>query len=493
MQCFALAVALLIGYSGAARLRLASKVKDTPHSRRSKTECWQKRPVFISKDVHVSKGNRTPGAGMSPESIVPFQTVLKDGYFSVDCVKDHMYYFGDKFGDNKYDYNQGKISNTSIVLYSSIVPKADRKPMSPAVCFEFCRTVPDMMFFGIANGQNCYCTPFFKAMEADNKPCDEMCPGSNTEVCGSKVKSTVFEMHLCQDAGEELRQSLNDVMEKLDVTVQLVNGNKMLIGPEEEVQSYATRLQKALGEAADPGASDLVQSFKVGIQELYSHWLEISPVMEKLTGMKADVDAATAASNAAPGSLPYDKVKELERTRDNLQKIAESDAAQGMENFPEKMAEVYPETLTISKYQGPYKTVQKLASMQYYPTMYFVNKTFMIEPSTCTGTIDGKPKVATQDGCASACDRAPNTCIGFQWMPIYNAGFAPEGLCFLFSKLKTIQHYTGCEQKKDEFGLKFMCMAKYSKFDGVSLVPDRKSDIALKEVSKADRCIKQPK
>jgi len=82
----------------------------------------------------------------------------------VDCVKDYMYYRGDKFGDNKHDYKLANTSAVSIVHYEAFVAKEDRVEMTQKVCFEFCRTVPNMGFFGIVNGRGCYCTPYFQAM-----------------------------------------------------------------------------------------------------------------------------------------------------------------------------------------------------------------------------------------------------------------------------------------------------------------------------------------
>jgi hypothetical protein len=494
MQRLVLVGAFLIGNCGAARLRVANNEQDVPHPM---VDCFQKRPVFISRDTQVSKGNLTakivPGAGMTLKDIVPFQTVLKDGYFSVGCLKDHMYYFGDKFGDNKFDYNQGEISNTSIVLYSKIVPKGDRKPMSPAVCFSFCRTVPDMMFFGIVNGENCYCTPFFHAMADDNDQCDEACPGSRSEICGSKVKSTMFEMHMCQDFGDEMKENMEEVKEKFGVTVAMVTDNLGLLEPKGEIQTVAKNLQTALGSAADPGASDLMQTFKATVAELYSTYLKNKGVLEDMAALEKEVNAAVAAAKPGPdGRLPYDEVKKMEKARDELRKLSDSHAAKTMENFPTMMSDVYPEDLVISaKYKGPYNATKGLSDTQYYPAMFFVDKTHMMEPATCTGDLDGRPKVATRDGCATACERALQTCVGFSWMPIYNLGFAPEGFCFLFSKLKTVQYYTGCTDQH-EFGKKFNCMAKYSRFDGTSIEPKPKCDTCLKDAKKADRCISMP-
>ena len=41
-----------------------------------------------------------------------------------------------------------------IYTHSEVVPKEDQEPMSHQVCFNFCRTVKDMGFFGIRKGAN---------------------------------------------------------------------------------------------------------------------------------------------------------------------------------------------------------------------------------------------------------------------------------------------------------------------------------------------------
>merc|ERR1719379_3166515 len=143
-----------------------------------------------------------PGAGI--DKFTPFETVLKDGFLQTDCIKDYMYYRGDKFGDNKYDYKLGPVSNVSIVHYDAFVAKEDRETMTQKVCFEFCRTVPDMLFFGITNGRDCYCEPYYKPMESDSSECDAVCEGDTTLMCGGKKKSSIFGMHFCDSTGEDL-------------------------------------------------------------------------------------------------------------------------------------------------------------------------------------------------------------------------------------------------------------------------------------------------
>jgi hypothetical protein len=115
-----------------------------------KQDCWKKRPVVMTQlAVQVyKKANATiPGAGMEPEAIEPFVSVLKDGFSEVTCIKDYMVEHGDAFGPNKHSYKLADFSNVSIVHYNALVAKEDRQPMTQEVCFDFCRTVPDMLFF----------------------------------------------------------------------------------------------------------------------------------------------------------------------------------------------------------------------------------------------------------------------------------------------------------------------------------------------------------
>jgi len=98
---------------------------------------------------------RNPGAGL--QEAAPFERVYKDGNMMVTCIKDNMFYHGDKFGDHKHAYEIGSSKNVSIVHYAAVVPKEDQTEMTPTVCYDFCRTIPEMLYFGIQNGRECYC------------------------------------------------------------------------------------------------------------------------------------------------------------------------------------------------------------------------------------------------------------------------------------------------------------------------------------------------
>jgi len=224
-------------------------------------ECFRKK---ARTKAHKTQLAQVPGAGLG--EIDPFTTVLKDGYLPVECVKDYMYTHGDKFGDNKHEYTLGGVSNVSIVHYAAHVPKEDRKPMTPEVCFDFCRTVPDMLYFGIKNGRSCYCEPYYKAMESDSSQCDDVCEGDRTlMMCGGQVKSSIFEMHSCDDGPLMLGTSVvraHAVKTEIDLVVE--DAKKAAKGKNELAQT----LQDSLGQAGDPVASDLMQVAKVSAGRL---------------------------------------------------------------------------------------------------------------------------------------------------------------------------------------------------------------------------------
>jgi len=156
-------------------------------------DCGRSNPLHIQPNAAGFLQN--PGAGIDP--FKPFHVVLKSGYRKAACVKDYMYVHGDKFGKGKHDYKLGSSAGVSIVHYNDWVPKEDRQKMTPKVCFQFCRSVPDMGFFGILNGRNCYCEPYYKAMAGDSSMCDAVCDGDPTNTCGGESKSVVYSMHAC--------------------------------------------------------------------------------------------------------------------------------------------------------------------------------------------------------------------------------------------------------------------------------------------------------
>mmetsp|Transcript_112193 Transcript_112193/g.222964 ORF Transcript_112193/g.222964 Transcript_112193/m.222964 type:complete len:499 (-) Transcript_112193:144-1640(-) len=425
-------------------------------------ECGQSRPVSTSL-MQNNESSQIPGAGLG--KIVPFKTVLKESYYLVGCVKDYMLEHGDKFGKNKDRYKEGSLTNVSIVRYVEIVPKEDQEPMSHGVCFSFCRTVPGMTFFGIQNGQNCYCMPYFNSMEGDDSACDQPCEGDTKTVCGNVVKSTVFQMHACGTAKKKLVESFDKMK---TVSSDIEDLTKMVDGLAETMQDTAVALQTSFGKLGDTVATQLLQDAK-----LYAGTL----AKASLAGLKISTKMGDLEGR-------YKDVKKL-----NLKKFREATKAETVMTSMQKATTEGSDEATrlgeLAAKAGPdFETSG--GAKRYRPVMQFVDEKFADVPSTCGGKAAGNALVAKADDCAEVCDSMLNDCDGFSHFMLKK-----DGLCFLFAKVETVTYYTGCKKKGAKLvqlaanktsvtdaGLDANCMVKFSRFQGTP------------QATEAKRCIK---
>jgi len=341
-----------------------------------------------------------------------------------------------------------------------MVAKEDREPMTHSVCFGLCRSIPDMMFFGIKNGNKCYCAPYYKPMAGDDSVCDMPCEGDSTTMCGSKTKSSMFSMHMCSNTKEELGESkkkMEETAKKLSKVTDKVSATG------KTMQKAAETLQKSFGKVGDTEASDLMQAAKVRAGELEKAAKEASKVSDEIKALddkyakvsKSKLDEFDAATKAEAVTEDMDKAstKGLAKVED----LAPLVDASGPEGLP------------------------KEASKQYYPTMYFVDKKFAKVPSTCGGKAVGEPLVGSMDDCAAVCDSKVGGCAGFSYFPQDKSG-----LCFLFEKLTSVTYYSGCKKGKEDT----KCMVKFASYEGTTLKPDPsgKCKQCLKKASEAKRC-----
>merc|ERR1719428_870165 len=450
---------------------------------RNKKDCWKKRPVAMTQlAAKVYKFNETnPGAGIDPEGQKGYGMVTKDGFSEVACVKDYMYNHGDAAGPNKHEYEVGSKSGVSIVHYSMLVPKEDQQPMTSEVCFNFCRTVPDMLFFGLMAGRECYCAPFFKPMAGDSLKCDAVCEGNPTTMCGGMSKSSIFEMHFCDSTAGDLADAADKASTFLEESEGLA---KTALADSESLQSAAEAGQAAFGSAGDTVMSDLMQSAKVFAGEL-QHTAEdamktgeeLSAAVEKAEGMKG---------------ADFTNPEEMKTAEDLMKKIEET--LTKLEEESEKSMDLH-ELARGTEYtkDGELKEVEGEPLKQYMPVMYFVDREYESMPSTCGGETLKKPILAPDaDACAAACDAEGIACAGFSYVSL--AG-SEDKVCFMFSKMKSVTYYTECKsflqkplgfpqksnstaaEEPDESGESIpkdetMCYVKFASFTGMTLKPD---------------------
>merc|ERR1719301_166001 len=219
-------------------------------------------PGSGATQVLKDEGRSTTGSVAGEE---PYVTVLKDGYFEVGCYFDRMLTHGDKFGNDADKYKMDH-SGVSVALYDELILDENKEAMTPTVCFEFCRSLPDMVYFGIANGGQCYCAPYYYPKPGDESKCDSTCPGDNTVVCGNmKGKSSIFEMHLCDDVAEDLATAMGGAKDALDYYMETALFAKEL---GEKMAASGKALQTVGGLSGAPGAGDNGQKAQVASKTL---------------------------------------------------------------------------------------------------------------------------------------------------------------------------------------------------------------------------------
>jgi len=451
-----------------------------------KGECWEHHPVhprfakasLIQQTPFANKNPQmaAPSAGMHPDDIEPFQMVTKDGFLLTACVKDAMLEHGDKFGNGKHRYKFESTSNVSIVHYAEIIPKEDREKMTINRCFDFCRTVPNMVYFGLNAGRDCYCTPYYKPMAGDNSNCDEVCEGDPSQMCGGKSRSSVFEMHSCDDTRSELEDIITEVEDKIFLHLQDLADHVKEVA--DEGLWDATEMRTVWGAA---GGSDMSAYMQLAVE--YSGVLE-KPSLESqdlIDAMQEPYDAATNSLNVNLRDFDNLKVAEdaIKTLKEGVAKAADLTYA-----MREEMKKGHPATLVGSgNEEDAFNSTN--AATQYYPIMYYAEddyqKQFVIEgssmwhhPTTCTGKLLQIVFKASADDCAHSCDGMPGVCDGFQFMA-FN-----DGMCFLFESIKTVQQWVGCTlpgQGEHQAPFDASCYGKLSRLEGVGGIAPREDRI----------------
>lgn len=187
--------------------------------------------------MHMVMGcgrKKMPGAGMDPDE--GFITIYKDGYFHVRCMMDEMFKIAN-YHDELTRVHEYKVkTNVSIVKYADRVDVEKQVKMTPRICFDFCRTIPDMNQFGLVYGRECYCTPYYHQIPGDGV-CSSPCEGDNAVTCGNQDgMADVYEMHTCGDTVSDAQEDVDDMKKMLEHAHELAtNATLVLNGLDDSV------------------------------------------------------------------------------------------------------------------------------------------------------------------------------------------------------------------------------------------------------------------
>jgi len=351
------------------------------------------------------------------DNVAPHMNVFKDGFWDVGCKSDMMVQTGDRFGDNKVMYAEQASANTSIVWYGEVVERDNQKSMTPTVCFDFCRTVPDMQFFGLIHGRDCYCEHYYKTTIGDGV-CDLPCDGGEG-ICGGQSMSSLYQMHSCEGGLQQ------------DVTDLFSDGEAMFA----EVQGAATTTQDAgnamqasgdkLESYAEGSASSLAQEAKVAAGPVVHAADDLLDLTGEFEAKGAEFDAIDIE-----GELDFETRKQVENLMEDGKALMDA-GEQALAAGDEWLHKVSPEV-------GDSDT-----GATFVPVMRQVDTEFEAKQSVCGGETTGAPKVGLDyDGCAEACDseqpkQSSTYCWAFQYITFPDA----DPLCFLYSDITELTTY----------------------------------------------------
>jgi hypothetical protein len=384
----------------------------------------------------------------------PYVTVLKDGFFGQGCHHDTTFKSGDKFGDQSDEYKMGDV-DVSIVLYDEIVLDEDKMPMTPTVCFEFCRTIPDMVYFGIANGKTCYCTPYFHPGPGYYPPrdsrgahCDAPCPGDQTTMCGNMDgKSSVFEMHLCDDTQTDLTESMDGAKQALDYFMESV-----LLAKEigDKMATSGQALETAASLSGAPGAAEMGRKAKAASKGLVQAFMSDTERYQKLftaykLGEDTDGKDFLKPANAASAEAAVHNMKA------NMGSVISMAVA-----THEQVKLAYPVVDSVSFGDAP--DTGDAAAMKLQPLLdgaeqklpdfrvasYAFDTTYAPAQSSCTGKVIGLPMMGLgQAGCALACEATvyPDSCVAYSFYMVTGG----DDICFMLKEVDVVETFVGPE------------------------------------------------
>lgn len=370
-----------------------------------------------------------PGAVQVPAGVTdgsvkgqaPHTAVYKDGFWMVGCYGDEMVTKGDKFGNGAMAYETGAVANTSIVRYDVVVERENQKPMTPRVCFDFCRSIPEMTFFGLHAGRDCYCEHFYKTTTGGGS-CDLPCDGDNGAICGGQVMSTIYQMHACvggfaQDVSD-LQGDTTTLYDNVELNRDAIqaSGNAMQASGE-KLESFAEGSASPLSQAAKVAAGPVVHA----AEDLTELLAEFDTVKDNFAG--AAIDPA--------GDLTHHERKVVEDMMEHTKEIMDA-SEQALAAAKALHSEAAPTAEGAD------------AGSTFVPVLRQIDAELQAKMSVCGGESTGMPKVGlSYDQCAQACDSefpksSDEYCWAFQFFSFPDA----DALCFLFKDVTELTSYS---------------------------------------------------
>jgi len=435
--------------------------------------------------LQVQRGSKQPGTGI--DNSLHSETVHADGFFHVRCLADEMEQTADLHSDNKFDY--ANKANVSIIRYKDTLDREKQVPMTPKACFNFCRTVPGMLFFGLIYGRDCYCTPYFTPTTAGgNGVCDLPCEGDAASTCGGNGMSDMYEMHFCDDTAEKLDEQ---IAKAKNATMKTETLGEHVEEAGDSMEDAANEMMTAAAEGGDMATNDLGQQAKGFTSEVVHAANAADKAAAKLDEARGAAEELVGKDFTIPEYME-DAEKAIKKLKE-LRKVAKEAREEARELREEAMSKAISEQEAIDamrlfgpvlplaarwdwenevlmnvdkqhwKLAGKNGPVSANITVEKDPISVLHHQAEKIRAkheaeheagrssglglqSTCEGELAAEPLVGlSMMECAAACDNHalksdPDYCIGFNHYNVRDE----DTLCYLLKSIDEIWKYN-CE------------------------------------------------
>jgi len=304
--------------------------------------------------------------------------------------------------------------------------------MTPLVCFNFCRTIEQMLYFGLIYGRECYCTPYYERTPGKGV-CDLPCEGDSRSICGGKHMTSMYEMHMCADTGNDLQNAL-DASEDVHQIADGVGSNATTFA--RALERSADWMKMIANRGGDMTSHALGQKAKVWAGDLLH------------AGERAT--AAAVALNTENGvargllSADFSIADNAYAAEESMRKISSlsAEASAAAEEADPMASATHPEITAIDTGRAVPLFMGVMQVVDHWQPKRD-ERAHEKPQTTCEGELAGEPIVGLDYGaCAEACDRhAPKSsddfCVAFNH---YTLGHE-EPLCFLLKGIKSVWEY----------------------------------------------------
>lgn len=306
---------------------------------------------------------------------------IADGFSRVGCYQDGS-------------PDSVRISYRDAVA-NGMVAGWNNQKMGPDRCFQFCRDKPTSRFF-LLQGADCYCAEYYHDISTGGGTCDFPCESDNTQMCGGKVKASVFEMHTCGNTQSLAATAANSALE---------NGEKARIAGEqaeqvhEKVMSLASSWQLPICSKA-PGLCALRAEWEDQGQQIYDAGLRAGIAANNTVAVVSDLHGAQANSSSAEDLLAIENGVKACRE-------AMSDAA----------TKATVVEMALAQAAGPLKDAKELADFSELYISASANAQNGWTTVCDLQPLEGRSMLAVgapdPAGCADVCLDEGDDCVGF--------------------------------------------------------------------------------